>query len=298
MAFRLLALLLALPLLSAECAAQDYPARGVKIIVPFGAGGPADVTARLIGNILQENFKQPFVVENRPGAGAVIGTVEAARAAPDGYTLLMMSNTQTANESLLPQRGYELMRDLVPIAPANTSDLVIVVNHYASSGQGTPYHMAGELFKSMAGVDVVHVPYRNSGEARNGVLGGQVQMMIDAVTTMVPNINAGQVRALATTGPKRSAVAPDVPTAIEAGVPGYDATIWLGFMAPAGTPKAVLEKLNAAINEAVKRPDIVSLWAKQGAVPMSMTLAEFDGYLRDDIVKWAAVVKKINEKTQ
>ena len=320
MTLRLLALLLALPLLSAECAAQDYPAKTVKIIVPFGAGGPADVTARLIGNILQENFKQPFVVENRPGAGAVIGTVEVARAAPDGYTLLMMSNTQTANESLLPQRGYELMRDLVPIAPANTSDLVIVVNpevkaktlqefialaksqpgqlNYASSGQGTPYHMAGELFKSMAGIDVVHVPYRNSGEARNGVLGGSVQMMIDAVTTMVPNINAGQVRALATTGPKRSAVAPDVPTAVEAGLPGYDATIWLGFMAPAGTPKPILEKLNAAINEAVRRPDIVSLWAKQGAVPMSMTLAEFNGYLRDDIVKWAAVVKKINEKTQ
>src|SRR3954463_6958869 len=316
----MLALLLALPLLSGECTAQDYPTRTVKIIVPFGAGGPADVTARLIGNILQENFKQPFVVENRPGAGAVIGTVEVARSAPDGYTLLMMSNTQTANESLLPQRGYELMRDLVPIAPANTSDLVIVVSpevkartlqefialaksqpgqlNYASSGQGTPYHMAGELFKSMAGIDVVHVPYRNSGEARNGVLGGSVQMMIDAVTTMVPNINAGQVRALATTGPKRSAVAPDVPTAIEAGIPGYDATIWLGFMAPAGTPKPVLEKLNAAVNEAVKRPDIVSPWAKQGAVPMSMTLAEFDSYLRGDIVKWAAVVKQINEKTQ
>jgi tripartite-type tricarboxylate transporter receptor subunit TctC len=320
MKLRLLALLLALPLLSGECAAQEYPTRIVKIIVPFGAGGPADVTARLIGNILQETFKQPFVVENRPGAGAVIGTVEVARAAPDGYTLLMMSNTQTANESLIPQRNYELMRDLAPVAPANTSDLVIVVNpevkaktlqefialaksqpgqlNYASSGQGTPYHMAGELFKSMAGINVVHVPYRNSGEARNGVLGGQVQMMIDAVTTMAPNIGAGQVRALATTGPTRSAVLPDVPTAIEAGVAGYDATIWLGFMAPAGTPKPILEKLNVAINDAVKRPEIVSLWAKQGAVPMSMTTAEFDAYLRGDIVKWAAVVKKINEKTQ
>jgi tripartite-type tricarboxylate transporter receptor subunit TctC len=142
------------------------------------------------------------------------------------------------------------------------------------------------------------VPYRNSGEARNGVLGGQVQMMIDAVTTMAPNIGAGQVRALATTGPTRSAVLPDVPTAIEAGVAGYDATIWLGFMAPAGTPKPILEKLNAAINDAVKRPEIVGLWAKQGAVPMSMSTAEFDAYLRGDIVKWAAVVKKINEKAQ
>jgi tripartite-type tricarboxylate transporter receptor subunit TctC len=250
----------------------------------------------------------------------VIGTLEVARAAPDGYTLLLMSNTQTANESLLPQRKYEMMRDLVPIAPLNTSDLVIVVNpavpaktlqefialtkaqpgklNYASSGLGTPYHMAGELFKTMAGIDVVHVPYRSSGEARSGVMGGQVQMMIDAVTTMAPNIGAGQVRALATTGTTRSNVLPDVPTAAEAGVPGYDATIWLGLMAPANTPKPILEKLNAAINIVVKRPDIVELWAKQGAVPMSMTTAEFDTYLRGDIVKWAAVVKKISEKTQ
>jgi tripartite-type tricarboxylate transporter receptor subunit TctC len=318
----LLALLLAVLFVSSECGAQEYPARTVKIIVPFGAGGPADVTARLIGNVLQDNFKQPFVVEDRPGAGALIGTLEAARSAPDGYTLLMMSNTQTANESLIPQgqRKYELMRDLVPIAPLNTSDLVIVVNpavqaktlqefialakaqpgqlNYASSGQGTPYHMAGELFKTMAGIDVVHVPYRNSGEARNGVIGGQVQMMIDAVTTMAPNIGAGQVRALATTGRTRSPVLPDVPTATEAGVPGYDATIWLGLMAPAGTPAPIIEKLNAAINIAVKRPEIVDLWAKQGAVPMSMTTAEFDLYLRGDIVKWAGVVKKISEKTQ
>lgn len=320
MKFGLLALLFAVPLLSTQSGAQDYPTRIVRIIVPFGAGGPADVAARLLGNVLQENFKQPFVVENRPGAGAVIGTLEAARSAPDGYTLLMMSNTQTANESLQPQRQYELMRDLVPIAPVNTSDLVIVVHpavqaktlqefialaksqpgqlNYASSGQGTPYHMAGELFKTMAGIDVVHVPYRNSGEARNGVIGGQVQMMIDAVTTMAPNIGAGQVRALATTGNTRSAVLPDIPTASEAGVPGYDATIWLGLMAPAGTPKPILEKLNAAINAAVKRPEIVSLWAKQGAVPMAMTTAEFDTYLRADIVKWAGVVKKITEKTQ
>jgi tripartite-type tricarboxylate transporter receptor subunit TctC len=322
MKIALLALLLAAPLVSSACGAQEYPVRTVKIIVPFGAGGPADVTARLIGNVLQEGFKQPFVVEDRPGAGALIGTLEAARSTADGYTLLMMSNTQTANESLIPgeQRKYELMRDLVPIAPLNTSDLVIVVNpavqaktlqefialakaqpgqlNYASSGQGTPYHMAGELFKTMAAIDVVHVPYRNSGEARNGVIGGQVQMMIDAVTTMAPNIGAGQVRALATTGETRSAVLPDVPTAIEAGVPGYDATIWLGLMAPAGTPTPILEKLNAAINLAVKRPEIVDLWAKQGAAPMSMTTAEFDSYLRGDIVKWAAVVKKIGEKTQ
>ena len=306
--------------LAAPCLAQDYPAKPIRMIVPFGAGGPADVAARLVGNSLQEKFGQAIVVENRTGAGGVIGTLEAAKSAPDGYTLLMMSNTQTANESLLSpqQRKYELMRDLVPIAPVNTSDLVIVVNpsvpaktlqefialaksqpgklNYASSGQGTPYHMAGELFKSMAGIDVVHVPYRNSGEARSGVIGGQVQMMIDAVTTMAPNVSQGQVRALATTGEKRSSVLPEVPTAEEAGLPGYEATIWLGLMAPTGTPKPIIDKLSAAINLAIKRPEIVKLWADQGAAPMSMTPEEFDKFLRGDIVKWAEVVKQFADK--
>src|ERR1700737_2842834 len=286
------ALALAATLLATPYLAQDYPTRPVRIIVPFGAGGPADVTARLIGNVLQENFGQPFVVENRTGAGGVIGTLEAPKSPPDGYTLLMMSNTQTANESLVPQRKYELMRDLAPIAPVNYSDLVIVVHpqvaaktlqefialaksqpgklNYASSGQGTPYHMAGELFKTMAGIDVVHVPYRNSGEARSGVIGGQVQMMIDAVTAMAPNVTEGQVRALATTGKTRSNVLANVPTATEAGVTGYEATIWLGLMAPAGTPKPIIEKLNAAVNAAAKRPEIVKLWADRGAPPRSM----------------------------
>ncbi|MBR0826219.1 tripartite tricarboxylate transporter substrate binding protein [Bradyrhizobium manausense] len=299
--------------------AQDYPNHAVRIIVPFGPGGPADVAARLLGNILQETFGQPFVIENRTGAGGVIGTVEAAKAPADGYTLLMMSNTQTANESLLKpdQRKYELMRDLAPIAPVNYSDLVIVVNpavpaktlqefialakaqpgklNYASSGQGTPYHMAGELFKAMAGIDVVHVPYRNSGEARSGVIGGQVQMMIDAVPAMAPNIGENQVRALATTGKQRSSVLQSVPTANEADVAGYEATIWLGLMAPAGTPKPIIDKLNAAVNGVVKRPDIVKLWTEQGAVPMAMTPEEFDKFLRGDIVKWADVVKKFEK---
>jgi tripartite-type tricarboxylate transporter receptor subunit TctC len=319
-AMALTAALLAMPILNSPLPAEDYPARPVRVIVPFGAGGPADVTARQIGSILQESFGQPFVVENRTGAGGVIGTLEAAKSPPDGYTLLMMSNTQTANESLVPQRKYELMRDLAPIAPVNYSDLVIVVHpsvqaktlaefialaksqpgklNYASSGTGTPYHMAGELFKAMAGIDVVHVPYRNSGEARSGVIGGQVQMMIDAVPAMAPNVTAGQVRALATTGKTRSIVLPDVPTAAEAGVPGYEATIWLGLMAPAGTPKPIIDKLNIAVNDVVKRPDIVKLWKDQGAVPMSMTSDEFDKYLRGDIVKWAEVVKRFPEKPQ
>ena len=315
--FAVLAVLLAAMTPMRPSCAEDYPSRAVKIIVPFGAGGPADIAARLLGNIMQEKFGQPFVVENRTGAGGVIGTQEVVKSSPDGYTLLTMSNTQTANESLLPQRKYDLMRDLVPIAPINYSDLVIVVHpsvpaktlqefialaksepgklNYASSGQGTPYHMAGELFKSMAGIDIQHVPYRNSGDARTGVIAGQVQMMIDAVTTMAPNIAANQVRALATTGSQRSSVLPNVPTATEAGVPGYEATIWLGLMAPAGTPKPIVDKLNTAVNDAVKRPDIVKLWKDQGASPMSMSPEEFDKFLRADIVKWAEVVKKLDK---
>jgi tripartite-type tricarboxylate transporter receptor subunit TctC len=324
MARRRFALMLAATLLtvlgtSAPGRTEDYPSRSVKIIVPFGAGGPADVAARLIGNVLQETLGQPFVIENRTGAGGVIGTLEVAKSPADGYTLLMMSNTQTANESLVPmaQRKYELMKDLAPIAPVNFSDLVIVVHpsvqaktlaefialakaqpgklNYASSGQGTPYHMAGELFKTMAGIDLVHVPYRNSGEARSGVIGGQVQMMIDAVPAMAPNISEKQVRALATTGARRSDVLPDIPTVTEAGVSGYEATIWLGLMAPAGTPKPIIDKLAAATNAFVKRPEIVKLWKEQGALPMSMTTEEFDKFLRGDIAKWADVVKRFNK---
>jgi tripartite-type tricarboxylate transporter receptor subunit TctC len=305
-------------LFPAQGSAQDYPNHAVRIIVPFGAGGPADVTARVLADALQESLKQPFVIENRPGAGAVIGTQEVVKSPGDGYTLLLMSNTQTANESLMPTRRYELMRDLIAIAPINIADLVIVVHpsvpattlkefialaksqlgilNYASSGTGTPYHMAAELFKSMTGINVVHVPYRNSGEARTGVIGGQVQMMIDSVTTMAPNVVAGQVRALATTGTKRSAALPDVPTADEAGVSGYEADIWLGLMAPKGTPKAIIDKLNAGVNEIIKRPEVAKLWADQGAVPMSMTPEDFDKFLRKDIVKWAEVVKTFPDR--
>jgi tripartite-type tricarboxylate transporter receptor subunit TctC len=298
---------------ASPAAAQDYPARPVKLIVPFGAGGPADVYARVIAQHMTEQLKQPFVVEDRPGAGSIIGTDAVAKSAPDGYTLLVMSNTHTTNESLIASKPFQLMRDFVPVAPLNYSDLLMVINpsvpakdlkefialakkdpgklNYASSGPGTPYHMAGELFKAMSGTDIVHVPHKASGEARNSVIGGHVQMMFDAITTMAENAKAGQVRALATTGLKRSALMPDVPTVAEAGVPGYEATIWLGIMAPAGTPKEIVDKLNAAIGKVVARADVKEAWAKQGAVPMVMSPAEFDKYLRADIEKWARVVK-------
>ena len=313
--FRALAALAAacLSCIAFNAGAQAYPARPVKIIVPFAAGGPADIYARFVGERLQSALGQPFVVENRPGGGAVVGTDAVAKSAPDGYTLLMMSNTHTVNESLLREKPYQLLRDLVPVAPINYSDLVMVVHpsvpasslkeflalakskpgglNYASSGPGTPYHMAGELFKAMAGVDIVHVPYKGSSGARTDILGGQVHMMFDAITTMAPNVRAGKLKALGTSGKARSSVLPEVPTVSEAGVPGYDAVIWLGIMAPTGTPKAIVDRLNAEITRATGAPETKEAWARQGAVAMSMSAEEFGRFMREDIEKWARIVK-------
>jgi tripartite-type tricarboxylate transporter receptor subunit TctC len=292
---------------------QAYPAKTVRIVVPFAAGGPADIYARFLGQRMQETLGQPFVIENRPGAGSIIGTDIVAKAPADGYTLLLMSNTHTVNESLIPKKPFALMKDFVGIAPVNYSDLLMVVHpslptksvkefvalakarprglNYASSGNGTPYHMAGELFKAMAKIDVVHVPHKGSAEARTSVMSGQVEMMIDAITTMAPIAKSGRVRALATTGAKRSQIMPDMPTVSEAGVPGYEATIWLGLMAPSGTPKAAVDLLNAEITKITSRPDVRKTWQEQGAVAMTMNPAEFERYLRQDIEKWAKVVK-------
>jgi tripartite-type tricarboxylate transporter receptor subunit TctC len=300
--------------------AQTYPARPVKIIVPFAPGGPADIFARQLGQYLSESLKQSFVIEDRPGAGSILGTEAVARAAPDGYTLLLMSNTHTTNESLIPNKPFALMRDFVAVAPINYSDLLMVVHpsvpakdikefialakskpgqlNYASSGPGTPYHMAGELFKAMSGTDIVHVPYKGSGDARNAVIGGHVHMMLDAITTMAANARAGQVRALGTTGAKRSSVLGDVPTIAEAGVPGYEATIWLGLMAPAATPKPIVDTLNAEVVKIISRADLQKIWAEQGAVSMIMNPAEFDKYLRADIAKWAHVVEVSGAKVE
>ena len=302
--------------LAAACSAavaQDYPSRPVKIVVPFATGGPADVYARYLGQRLQQAMGQAFVVDDRPGGGSIVGTDAVAKSPPDGYTLLLMSNTHTVNESLIPNKPFSLTRDFVPIAPINYSDLVMVVHpsvkaktlsefialakaepgklNYASSGPGTPYHMAGELFKAMAGVDIVHVPYKGSSGARTDLIGGQVQMMFDAVTTMSEHVKAGQVRALGTTGKVRSTVLPDVPTISEAGVPGYEATIWLGLVAPKGTPPAIVNRLNAEISKIVSRPEVKGEWAAQGAVAMTMKPEEFGKYINADIVKWERIVK-------
>ena len=296
--------------------ADEYPSRPVKIIVPFGAGGPTDVYARAIGEELRKSLHQPFVMENRPGAGTTIGTEVVAKSAPDGYTLLMVSGTQTVNETLYAHKQYQLMRDLVPVAPLIDTDLVLVAHpsvpaknlsellalarakpgtiNYGSSGPGSNYHMAGELLKNLTGIDILHVPYKGSTGARNDILSGQVQILFDSVPTMAPMIKAGLVRALGTTGKSRSPTLPDVPTIAEAGVPGFNATLWVGFMVPSGTPQPIVDKLNREITKILARPDVKEAWEKTGATPVVMTQQEFKTFMDSQVAKWANVIKANN----
>ena len=314
----LLALVAAATFSTGSVGADDYPSRPVKIIVPFGAGGPTDVYTRAIAEELRKSLQQTFVMENRPGAGTTIATDQVAKAPPDGYTLLMVSGTQTVNETLYGKKSYRLMRDLVPVAPLIDTDLVLVVHpsvpaknlqellalakakpgtlNYGSSGPGSNYHMAGELLKNITGVDIVHVPYKGSTGARNDILSGQIQMLFDSVPTMAATIKAGLVRPIGTTGKTRSPILPDVPTLDEAGAKGFQATLWTGFMAPAGTPKAIVDRLHEAITKAVSRPEIKKQWEAQGANPLTMTQPEYKAFMQAQVEKWAKVIKANNIK--
>ena len=305
--------LLATTLLAPSIArAQTWPTRPVRIIVPFGLGGSADVAARFLADPLAQALGQPFVVENRPGAGAVIGTDAVAKSAPDGHTLLLMSNTHTANETLLPNRPYDLMRDLAPIGAINIAHHVLAVHpslpaqtlpeliallranpgryDYASSGPGTPYHVAGEVFLAMAGATAQHVPFRGSNEARTALIAGQVPIMFDAIPTMREQVAGGRVRALATTGPRRSPLMPEVPAVAEE-LPGYEAAIWLGLMAPAATPLPIRERLNTELNRILALESTRAAQERAGAQPMPMSIAEFDAYLRQDIARQAEWIR-------
>jgi tripartite-type tricarboxylate transporter receptor subunit TctC len=308
-----LLVLAALTLAADPATADNYPSRTVKIIAPFGAGGPTDVYTRAIAEELRQSLHQTFIIENRPGAGTTIGTDAVAKAAPDGYTLLMISGTQTVNETLYGKKPYQLMRDLVPVAPLIDTDLVLVVPaslpvktvpellalarakpgtiNYGSSGPGSNYHMAGELLKNLTGIDIVHVPYKGSTGARNDILSGQIQMLFDSVPTMAPLIKGGLVRPLATSGKTRSAILPDVPTLDEAGVPGFQASLWVGFMAPAGTPQPIVDLLNREISKILSRPDVKAAWGEQGAIPVTMTQSEFKAFIESEVAKWATLIK-------
>jgi tripartite-type tricarboxylate transporter receptor subunit TctC len=293
--------------------ADTYPSRPVKIVAPFGAGGPTDVYSRAIANELQQSLRQSFFIEDHPGAGTTLGTDLVAHAEPDGYTLLMVSGTQTVNETLYGHKPYELMRDLAPVAPLMETNLVLVVHpsvpaknlgelialakakpgtlNYGSSGIGSNYHMAAELLKSLTGVDIVHVPYKGSTGMRSDILSGQIQMLFDSIPTMAPTIKSGMVRALATSGEKRSPILPEVPTFAEGGVPGFQATLWIGFMAPKATPQPILDLLNRTITGILARPDIQNAWEQQGATPMLMSRQQFGDFMQAEIAKWAKVIE-------
>jgi tripartite-type tricarboxylate transporter receptor subunit TctC len=297
---------------TAASRADDYPSRPVKIVAPFGAGGPTDVYTRDIAEELQQSLHQAFIIENRPGAGTTLGTDLVARATPDGYTLLMVSSTQTVNETLYANKPYRLMGDLAAVAPLMANDLVLVVHpavpaktlaellalarqkpgtlNFGSSGPGSNYHMAAELLKSLTGIDIVHVPYKGSTGMRTDILGGQIQMLFDSIPTMAPMVQSGMVRALGTSGTTRSPILPNVPTIAEAGVPGFQFSQWIGFMAPKATPQPIVDKLNGAITAILGRPDIKAAWEAQGATPMVMTQAAFTAFMEAEIAKWAKVI--------
>jgi tripartite-type tricarboxylate transporter receptor subunit TctC len=300
---------------SFQACAQAYPARSVKIVVPFGAGGSADVYARFMGARLSDALGQPFVVENRPGGGAVVGSDAVAKSSPDGYTLLMMSNTHTVNETLIPKKPYDLMRDLAPISGVNYQDLLLAVNaavpagnlrefialakskpgrlNYASSGPGTPYHLAGELFKSMAKVDITHVPYKGNVPAITDLLSGQLTMVFATMPTVLPHVKAGKLKALAVIGPVRNPAVPDMPTVAET-LPGFEVNNWVGIFAPAGTPPEIVRALNAEIVKAMASPEIKARLATEGARFTPNTPEQFAAFVRKEVTDWGKVIKAAN----
>jgi tripartite-type tricarboxylate transporter receptor subunit TctC len=299
--------------------ADQWPERPVRIIVPLGAGGPADLVSRYLGQQLSERFKQSFVIENRPGASGIIGTGEVAKSPPDGYTLLAVASPHVNLEVLAHNKPYQLMRDFTTVAMCCSTDTVLVVNPkvpaktvaelialakaqpgkltFASSGPGSNKHLGGELFKLMTGTDILHVAYKGSTGARNDIIGGHVDMMFDEVPSVAPNVLAGQVRALGVTGKTRSKALPDVPTVAET-VPGYEHTGWFGIMAPTGTPKPIVDRLNEALRAIVAKPEVQAYWDKQDTQTMSLTPAESEAFIKADIEKWTKVVKAANIKLE
>ncbi len=305
--------------LGAAPAAADYPDQPIRLVVPFPAGGGADNLARMIMPRVEKILGQPIVIDNRPGAGGNIGAEIVARAAPDGYTLLYGTNgTHAINKSLYANLPFDPIKDFAPVSrmtqiaamlivnpafPVDTVDGLIAyakahpgVVNFASAGNGTTSHLAGVLFASMTGIDIVHVPYRGGAAAALGLVGGQVQMMIDVMPNAYPLVKGGKVRGIAVTTANRSPAAPEFPTIAESGVPGFEVSAWDGILAPAGTPAAVIDKLNAAIRQALEDPQLVAQLQASGAQPVPGTPADFARHISAESEKWAAVVKRSGAK--
>ncbi|MBI1736420.1 MAG: tripartite tricarboxylate transporter substrate binding protein [Candidatus Rokubacteria bacterium] len=300
--------------------AQTYPAKPVRLIVPFAPGGSNDIMARLVGQKLGERLGQPFVVDNRPGASGIIGTDAAAKAAPDGYTVLMMSLTLAVNPSLYAKLPYDTEKDLLPVSLVASAPLMLVVNpsipartlpeflayaranpdklNFGSGGAGTTPHLAGEMVKSMAGLKVTHVPYKGGGPALADLVGGQIQFMLENIPSTLPFVKGGRLRALAVTGAKRSPLVPDLPTLDEAGLKGFEIVGWNGLFVPAGTPPPLVAKLHTETVKVLALPDVKERLATLGADGVGSSPEEFTAFVRAELRKWAKVVKEAGIKLE
>ena len=300
---------------------QSYPTKAIRLICPFPAAGAVDIASRAIAQELSKNLNLPVTVENRPGAGGNIGSAEVVRAAPDGYTLLMTtSGIQAINPFLYNKMSFDPNKDLQPVSVLVSLNNVLVVNpsvkinsvaeligqakeqpeklNYASSGSGMSIHMSGEMFKYMAGVNLIHIPYKGSAPAVTDLLGGQVMMMFDNIPSSMPHIKSGKLRAIATTGAKRDPSLPDLPTIAESGVPGYEAGVWFGLMAPTGTPKDIIAKLNAEIVKAAKGPDYIKKMNEQGYIVLASSAEQMGEMSRAEYARWGPIVKASGAKAE
>ena len=299
--------------LSGGVCAQTYPDKPVRLIVPFGAGGPGDILGRLMSKKLTESLGQSVVVDNRAGASTIIGTEMAAKSAPDGYTLLLISTTHAVNPSLFKKLPYDPVRDFAPVTMVAATPFMLVVHpavpansvaelvayakskpkqlNYASSGNGSSIHLTTELFASAAGIEMTHVPYKGSGPAFIDVMAGQVQLLFSSTVSSLPHVKSGKVRGLALTSPKRAAALPNVPTIAESGYPGFESSSWFGLLVPVQTPQPVINRLLADVRLALKAPEVNETLVGQGAEPGGNAPAEFGAYFRAELQKWAKVVK-------
>lgn len=295
--------------------AQMYPSKPIRLIVPFTPGGSNDVVARIVGQKLSETWKQPVVVENKPGAGGNIGSEAAARSEPDGYTLLIAANNVLAiNPTLYDKIPFDPLKDFAPVTLLGTLPIVLVVNSavpaksvqeliafgkssadgltYASGGNGTPQHLSGELFKSMTGVKMDHIPYKGNAPAVTDLLSGQVKMLFSPVNSVIPHVKSGKLRALGVASTARLTYLPDVPTIAEAGVPGYQSDIWLALVAPAGTPKDIVEKVRGEVAAILAHPEVKEKLSAQGIEPAPSSPEEVTRLIKDDLARWAKVIKE------
>ena len=300
--------------------AQTYPSKPIRIVVPYPPGGFNDTLGRTLAAKFTESWGQPAVVENKPGGNTLIGSDFVAKSAPDGYTLLVVAFPFSVVPSLFKTMPYDTVKDFAPVILAATSPNLLVVNpqlpvksvgelvalakakpgtlSYASTGNGSSNHISMELFKTLAGVDIVHIPYKGSAPAVTDLLGGQVMLMFDNVPNVLPQVKAGRLRALGTSGAQRSALAPDVPTVAEAGVPGYELMVWFGLVAPAGTPREVVQKLNAEVAKILAMPDVRERFMAQGVEPLGSTPEQFGEHIRAQMAKWSKVVRDAGVKAE